>query len=291
MVARKATVGRSQWHPCCSLSGVRTISSWAIAWIVGAGLAAGPPDAVSGVHFRFEPRPPGSLHDVTRFSAAQRALLEKLNRTDLGHLARVEYLVIPDTWELDERAYGPFPTDYPPARDHPQLLLVHVPGQAFAAYESGQLVRWGPVSTGAPSSPTPPGRFTLTWRSVGRASSVNPAWYLRWYFNFEPHRGLAFHQYVLPGRPASHGCIRLLEVDARWLFAWGLPSVAATEASDAPPVGTVVLIVGTYDFDGQPPWLDATWLRGSAALPGRLPIGDESKGAPQEAWRAGSLLY
>jgi len=34
-------------------------------------------------------------------------------------------------------------------------------------------------------------------------------------------RGHSFHQYELPGHPASHGCIRLLERDATWIYDWG----------------------------------------------------------------------
>jgi hypothetical protein len=129
----------------------------------------------------------------------------------------------------------------------------------------------GPVSTGARTSPTPSGRFSLAWRSIGRTSSVDPTWFMRWYFNFEPRRGLAFHQYALPGRPASHGCIRLLEVDAQWLFAWGIPSLAATAVDDARPGGTPVLVVGAYDFEHEPPWLDPIGLRECLAMPPGLP--------------------
>jgi lipoprotein-anchoring transpeptidase ErfK/SrfK len=33
-------------------------------------------------------------------------------------------------------------------------------------------------------------------------------------------KGYFFHHQSLPGKPASHGCIRLLKVDAERLFYW-----------------------------------------------------------------------
>ena len=58
-------------------------------------------------------------------------------------------------------------------------------------------------------------------RPRGHRSTVNPAWFLPWYFNFNNKTGHAFHQYELPGLPASHGCVRMLERDAQWLYRWG----------------------------------------------------------------------
>jgi hypothetical protein len=40
-----------------------------------------------------------------------------------------------------------------------------------------------------------------------------------WY-QFSNDRGFGVHQYDLPGRPASHGCVRMLERDAKWVYEW-----------------------------------------------------------------------
>jgi hypothetical protein len=155
-----------------------------------------------------------------RFSDAQLGLLEKLNRADLEHLAQLPEIVVPVSWGEDELSYSVLPLQYSSSEAWPTFLVVYLPGQVFGAYEFGDLVRWGPVSTGGRNSPTSAGRFALNWRSTGRASTVDPEWFMRWYFNFGNREGLAFHEYSLPGYPASHGCIRLLERDARWLFGW-----------------------------------------------------------------------
>ena len=127
---------------------------------------------------------------------------------------------MPESWD-DELSYSNLPLRYPSAETWPTFVVVYLPGQLFGAYEFGRLVRWGPVSSGGRANPTGAGTFAMNWRSTGRASTVDPDWFMRWCFNFVNREGLAFHAYALPGYPASHGYIRLLERDAQWLFEWG----------------------------------------------------------------------
>jgi hypothetical protein len=151
----------------------------------------------------------------------------------------------------------------------------------FGAYESGELVRWGPVSTGVRETQTSAGWFHLTWRAVGHVSTVNPDWYMKWYFNFGNESGLAFHEYALPGYPASHGCVRLLGRDAQWLFEWGEPWTLDRTGQRMIGEGTPVLITGFYDFESPPPWHSPAWLTSPIDLPPVLP---QSAGeGPREA--------
>lgn len=205
-----------------------------------------------------------TLHE--RFSESQKALLEKLNRADVGHLEQLPELVVPESW-ADELSYSMLPGRYPSSESWPTFLVVYLPGQLFGAYESGRLVRWGPVSSGGRTTPTSPGRFSLNWRSTGRASSIDSDWFMRWYFNFGNREGLAFHAYALPGYPASHGCIRLLERDAQWLFEWGQTWVLDPTATQVLAPGTPVFIIGRYDFDAAPPWRSLGWLSTTVELP------------------------
>jgi hypothetical protein len=200
-----------------------------------------------------------------RFTAAQLSILEKLNRADVKNLRRLPQLVVPLTWHAEDWRYSPFPLRHAPAADVPKLLVADQASQAFAAYESGSLVRWGPFSSGRRSSPTPSGVFRLNWRSQGRYSTVNPTWYMKWYFNFESRGGLALHEYVLPGYPASHACIRLLARDAIWLYHWGVASMSNSgRGNDG---GTPVIVVGQYDFDAPPPWRSLAHLARGIDLP------------------------
>jgi hypothetical protein len=209
------------------------------------------------VTYRLEPHSNEPLEN--RFTPAQLEILEKLNRADLTSLKRLEVLVVPTAW-LGERHYSPFPWSYSGGADRSRLLIVDLSWQAFGAYESGRLVRWGPISSGAERSPTPKGLYHLTWRSRGRYSTVNPQWFMKWYFNFDNRQGLSFHRYALPGLPASHGCIRLLERDAAWVYDWGRGWTLGTDGDLLAP-GTPVLIVGSYAFQAAPPWRSETLLR------------------------------
>lgn len=241
--------------------------------VIGAVAAAslGSPSGPAGQspsfpQYRIEDQTGGKAPLATRFTPAQLSLLEKLNRADVSHLRSLPELVVPLWWTDDELAYSVFPPRYASADPWPTFLVVHLPGQMFGAYESGRLVRWGPVSSGGPSSPTGSGRFSLNWRSPGRTSTVDPDWFMRWYFNFGNREGLAFHAYALPGSPASHGCIRLLDRDAEWLFGWG-QTWRLEGAGRITAPGTPVLIVTAYDFNSPPPWRSLAWLADTVELP------------------------
>jgi hypothetical protein len=200
-------------------------------------------------------------------SDARLAILEKLNRADRGHLPQLALLVVPDVWADDELGYSQMPLTYSSGAALAKLLVLHVPGQMFGAYEFGFLVRWGPVSSGGRARETPQGLFHLNWRSQGRVSTVDPDWFMPWYFNFANDEGLSFHGYTLPGRPTSHGCVRLLERDARWLFGWGDEWTLDHDETRVLKPGTPVFVVGAYDFDAAPPWQSMEWLMHPVQLP------------------------
>ena len=198
---------------------------------------------------------PEDLED--RYTDEQLGLLEKLNRADREGLSGLNVLVVPDRWDARVQAHSPLPQALPELALRATALVVHQPLQVFGAYEKGRLVRWGPVSTGRREYPTPSGLFHLNWRSRGRHSTLNPDWYMEWYFNFHNERGLSLHQYALPGEPASRACVRLLERDARWIYDWGEQWVLDDSGQTVLEPGTPLWILGAYDFDAPPPWLDS----------------------------------
>ena len=181
-------------------------------------------------------------------------LLEKLNRCDRDQLPKLDTIVIPLDWSRDEADYSPLPKKLAWAQALDSVVLVHAPMQAFAAYEHGELVRWGPISSGGRNTPTPTGAYFLNWKSKGRHSTVNRSWFLRWYFNFENSTGRSFHQYALPGLPDSHGCVRLLARDAQWMYEWGRSWKLDPRGLNVEAFGTPVIVIGEYDFDSPPPW-------------------------------------
>jgi len=200
-----------------------------------------------------------------RFTAEQLAVLEKLNRADVVHLRQLDQLVVPSVW-TSELQFSPFPAQYSAAAHIPKLLVVDQPAQAFAAYEDGRLVRWGPVSSGREGRRTPSGLFHLNWRSRGRHSSANPQWYMEWYFNFDNIQGRSLHSYALPGYPASHSCIRLLERDAIWIYQWGETWTLDAKGAVAKE-GTPLLVTGQYAFAEPRPWRSLEYLAHGVDLP------------------------
>ena len=225
-----------------------------------------------------------------RFSDEQIAILEMLNRADALHLGRLDSLIVPQTWSPNALEYSPFPRNYRWNGGDPRLLIVSQPAQAFAGYESGTLIRWGPVSTGREALQTPSGLFHLTWRSRGRHSTVDPDWFMPWYFNFHNDRGLSFHEFALPGRPASHACVRLLERDARWLYDWGETWTLDERGWTVLDPGTPVLIIGCYDFASPPPWRSLDWLSKGITLPAAPPTTPFQCGSAPSLGNVGTVL-
>jgi hypothetical protein len=220
--------------------------------------------------YRFEPVPKTASELAKRFTPVQIETLEMLNRRDRTHLLRTDPptpgILVPLAWSDDLLTYSPFPKQWAAAESIAKVIVVHQAMQAFAAYERGQLVRWGPVSTGRKDTPTPEGSFSLTWRARRRHSTDNEDWLLEWYFNFVNERGVSFHLFDLPGYPASHACVRLLLRDAQWLYGWGEQwSLDDNRRLMAP--GTPVLIIGTYPFGSLPPWLSPDAQSTPIALP------------------------
>lgn len=148
-------------------------------------------------------------------------IVRLLNRRMLTDLHPGDTLVVPNRFNVDWRAYTPFPRHYPGGANHKKLVILDKTLQVFAAYEHGQLVRWGLANTGKNSSATPSGRFNFNWKVEHKRSSLNSNWEMYWVINFHASRGIHVHQYALPtGGPASHGCVRLLDPDAQWLYHW-----------------------------------------------------------------------
>jgi len=248
-----------------------------ITLVLAATLAQAPAPARE---YRFEPLAKTAAELAQRFTPEQIDVLEMLNRRDRAHLLRADPptpgLLVPVDWAADVLAYSPFPASWPAAEALPKAIVVHQPLQAFAAYENGRLVRWGPVSTGRKQTPTPDGSFSLTWRSRKRRSTDNQDWLLEWYFNFVNARGVSFHLFELPGYPASHACVRLLLRDAMWLYDWGQQWTLDDQRRMTAP-GTPVYVLGTYPFGQPAAWLDVHTP--PISLPAAMiPISDQKKG-------------
>lgn len=102
--------------------------------------------------------------------------------------------------------------------------------------------------------PTPTGLFFTNWKAEKTTSTFNDEWELKWNFNIENKKGVGFHQYELPGYPASHSCLRLLEKDAKFLYTFADEWILK-DKENVKVKGTPVVVFGSYNFDGPKPWL------------------------------------
>ena len=98
-----------------------------------------------------------------------------------------------------------------PAQDAekgPLHIVVSIADQRISVYDDGALIARSSVSTGVPDHPTPSGIFSVISKQRWHRSNLYsdaPMPYMQritW-------SGIALHAGVLPGYPASHGCIRL----------------------------------------------------------------------------------
>ncbi len=189
---------------------------------------------------------------IDSLGEAQWAQTLKLNRVDRAHVHDGDSLVLPDAFG-DSLDLAPFPRLLPTVRDTAKLVLVSLRLQAFAAYDSGRLVQWGPTSTGRRTKPTPPGCYHVNWKDRERISTVDDEWQLFWCVNIENREGVSLHQYELPGRPASHSCVRLLEHDAMWVYAWTDQWKLSPDGKLA-ATGTPVVVFGEWAWGKRAPW-------------------------------------
>ena len=177
----------------------------------------------------------------------------KLNRVDKKHLRAGDSLLIPQAGN-EPLVLAPFPSQLESGVNVPKLVLVSRRVQAFGAYENGKLVYWGPTSTGKKTTPTPVGLYHTNWKAREKRSSINQSWILPWCFNLDDNEGIAFHQFDLPGYPASHGCVRLLEEDARWIYDWADQWTLSKVDLSIVAFGTPVIIFGEYSYGEKPVW-------------------------------------
>lgn len=191
---------------------------------------------------------------ISEFDTTGAKIILAINRVDKNRVRNLDSLVVPDTILNDLNVYSPFPQHIALLEKVKKILIVSQTIQAFAAYEFGTLVKWGPTSTGKKSTPTTNGLFATNWKSKKTISTDNNSWILKWYFNLDNFNGVSLHEYDLPGFPASHACVRLLANDAEWIYHWADQWVVTADGEKIIVYGTPVIIYGKYDYKTKKPW-------------------------------------
>ncbi|MDP2176661.1 MAG: L,D-transpeptidase [Bacteroidota bacterium] len=177
-----------------------------------------------------------------------------VNRTDSQHLIKMDSIIMPDDLSGDLEFYMHFPISVTYLKNIRKIIYFSYGTQTFATYEMGELTYSGPTNMGKKTSQTPTGLFFTNWKAEETISTFNDEWKLFWNFNIENKAGIGWHQYNLPGYPASSSCLRLQERDAKYLYQWANQWVLADQ-TNVLIKGTPVIVFGTYQFDKKKPWL------------------------------------
>ncbi len=113
------------------------------------------------------------------------------------------------------------PEKLPPG---PLQIVISIRKQQLTLYAGGQPVAHSQVSTGVPGHPTPQGVFSIIQKQIYHEFNLYSSAPMP-YMQRITWSGVAMHQGVVPGRPASHGCIRLPAAFAKRL--WSLTRIGA----------------------------------------------------------------
>jgi hypothetical protein len=127
------------------------------------------------------------------------------------------------------------PEKLPPG---PLQIVISIKKQQLSLYSGGQLVAHSQVSTGVPGHPTPQGVFSIIQKQIYHESNIYSSAPMP-YMQRITWSGVAMHQGVVPGRPASHGCIRLPAAFAKRL--WSITKIGARViiAQDEPTLAEI----------------------------------------------------
>ena len=119
--------------------------------------------------------------------------------------------------EPEEAAVKPVQPAQPKQPSGPMFFVVSIGGQHVSVYSSDGLLAREPISTGMPGHPTPMGIFNILGKERLHHSNIYSGAPMP-FMQRITWSGVAMHEGVLPGYPASHGCIRLSHDFAQRMF-------------------------------------------------------------------------
>jgi lipoprotein-anchoring transpeptidase ErfK/SrfK len=101
----------------------------------------------------------------------------------------------------------------------PLIIAISIEKQRVKVYDANGFFADSPISTGTKSHPTPMGVFSIIQKHKMHHSNIYSGAPMP-YMQRITWSGVAMHQGVLPGYPASHGCIRMPMAFALKMWSW-----------------------------------------------------------------------
>jgi lipoprotein-anchoring transpeptidase ErfK/SrfK len=136
------------------------------------------------------------------------------------------------------------------AAKQPYNVVISIEKQQLTLYSGTEVIARSRVSTGTASHPTPTGVFSIIQRNRWHRSNLYgnaPMWFMQritW-------SGVAMHEGVVPGYPASHGCIRLPAAFAKSM--WSITEMGARVIVAKPELEPVAIAHSSlFSFKPEP---------------------------------------
>src|ERR1700761_7602334 len=176
--------------------------------------------------------------------------------SDSGYYGSVERPPPPRRPQRVHRAPKKQETKVKETTVHPQMPLViavSIGSQRVKVYDANGLFAEAPVSTGMPGHPTPMGVFSVIEKDRYHHSNIYSGAPMP-FMQRITWGGVALHAGVLPGYPASHGCIRMPNDFATKMWGWTKMGarVFVTPADLAPPAAFSHPFLAAYKVAPQP---------------------------------------
>jgi L,D-transpeptidase catalytic domain len=172
---------------------------WRIAILTAAGVLGGTPDAHAARHYYYyyyssDPDP--------GFSRSEWAISQPRHKARRHQPSRIEA----SGRELT-KPQGPL------------IIAISIQSQRLRIYDANGFFAETPISTGMPGHPTPMGVFSVIQKHKWHHSNIYSGAPMP-YMQRITWSGVAMHAGVLPGYPASHGCIRMPLAFAIKMWNW-----------------------------------------------------------------------
>jgi lipoprotein-anchoring transpeptidase ErfK/SrfK len=134
----------------------------------------------------------------------------------------------------------------------PLIISISIAEQKLRIYDANGFFAEAPVSTGMPGHPTPMGVFSVIQKQKLHHSNIYSGAPMP-YMQRITWSGVAMHAGVLPGHPASHGCIRMPAAFAVKMYNWTkMGARVIVTAGDVTPASFSHPLLATLKVAPQP---------------------------------------
>ena len=162
----------------------------------------------------------------------------------------------------------------------PLIISVSIAQQKVRVYDAKGLFAESPISTGMPGHPTPMGVFSIIQKHKFHHSNIYSGAPMP-YMQRITWSGVAMHAGVVPGHPASHGCIRLPMAFAMKMWNWTkMGARVVVTSGDVVPAGFAHPLLASLKVQPQPVAVEETKSDQAAVQKAEKPADAPSSTAP-----------